>query len=125
MAIQAKLQRENSPDSYDFVLPGNSYGLRRIATRSRKLPVANTTTPVTRGGVKLTYDREIKDSNGDVSRVQPQLVEIDFSIPVGVSLAEVAEVFDSAVGIARSQLAEIASGLLPGQVFEFTPDTTA
>lgn len=123
--ITARLLRESTPDSYDYVIPGDSSKTRRRITRARKLPVTNTSTPVTRGIVKITHDVEIRDASGALLRVQPVLIDIEVSIPVGVEEAVFVAALNNAFGVARVQVSDIFMGLLPGNTLVFAPETGA
>lgn len=123
--LQARLLRETSPDSYDYVLPGDSSKTRNRITRARKLPVTSSSTPVTRATVKVTQDMEITDATGALLRVQPVLIDLEISVPVGVGKAAFITAFNNAVGAARVQLDDMYQGLLPGDSFTFAPETGA
>lgn len=122
-SIIARLLRESTPDSYDYVIPGDSSKTRRRITRARKLPVNNTSTPVTRGTVKVTHDVEITDASGALLRVQPVLIDIEVSIPVGVDETVFVAALNNAFGVARVQIKDIYAGLLPGDTLTFAPET--
>lgn len=114
--------REVNPDLILFTANGTTAGLRKQASFSRTLPDSQSGTPTVKAGVKVVYDREVKDSQGQVKYVQPSVASISLSFPSAVSVAEVDELVDSLITNWKAQYRLLAQGLLPDTSFDAEVD---
>lgn len=122
VAKTATKLRESSPDSVLFTLNGSTSGLRQQVNFSRKLPADNASVPALKTSVKVTIDREIKDSTGAVKYVQPQILELTTSFNPNLQSSQIEEAAEILLGAFKDQFGKIEGGLLPDVSFIFQTD---